>query len=65
MPKFGNLSSKFSKMKVRFEINTFKIEYRQNFLKVRKFILFRTKYPNLGILARNFRKQMQDLKPAP
>ena len=31
---------KFSKMKVRFEISTFEIGYRQNFVKIRKLLLF-------------------------
>ena len=33
-------------MKVRFEISNLEIEYRQNFVKIRKLILFGTKCPN-------------------
>ena len=31
---------KFSKTKIRFEISTFEIGYRQNFVKIRKLIIF-------------------------
>ena len=33
MLKFGHLDSKFSKINVRFEISTFEIAYRQNFVR--------------------------------
>ena len=50
---------------VRFEISTFKTGYRQNFVKIRKLILFGQKCPNLGTWVKNFGKQMTDLKSAP
>ena len=55
---------KFSKTKIRFEISTFEIGYRQNFVKIRKLIIFGPKCPNLGIWAQNFQKQMANLKSA-
>ena len=62
MLKFGNLSSKLTITNVRFEISTFEIEYRQNFIKVRKLILLDPKCPYLGIWAQNVRKPVSDLK---
>ena len=50
MFKFGDFSWKFSKANVRFDISTFKIEYRQNFVKIRKLIRFGPKCPNLIFL---------------
>ena len=64
MLKFGDLSSKFSKTNVRFEISTFEIEYRQNFVKIRKLILFDLKCPYLVIWTQDSRKPMSDLKSA-
>ena len=64
MPKFGHLSSKFWKTNVRFEISTFEIGYQRNFVKIKNLILFGPKYPDLGIWAQNFGKQMSDLKSA-
>ena len=40
---FGDFSWKFSKMNDRFEISTFEIEYLQNFVIIRKLILFGAK----------------------
>ena len=45
MPNFGDLGLKFLKINIRFEINTFEIGYRQNFVKIRKLILFDPKCP--------------------
>ena len=45
MLKLWDLSSKFAKTNVRFESSTFEIEYMQNFVKIRKLILFGPKYP--------------------
>ena len=59
--KFQN----FQKTKVRLEISTFKIQYRQNFVKIRKLIYFGPKCPNFGIWAQKFRKPMSNLKSAP
>ena len=42
-----------------------KIAYRQNFVKTKKLILFGPKCSDLGIWARNFRKQRSDLQSAP
>ena len=64
MPKFRDLDSNFSKASVKFAISTFEIVYMQNFIKIRKLILFKPKCPNLGIWAKNFRKPMSDLKSA-
>ena len=63
MPTFGDLGSKFSK-NVRFEISTFEIGYRQNFVKIKKVIPFGPKCPNLEIWAQTFGKRMPDLKSA-
>ena len=49
MLKYGNLGSKFSKANVRFQISTFEIGYMQNFVKIRKFLLFGPKRPKLSI----------------
>ena len=49
MLKFGDLGLKFSKANVRFEISTFEIGYKQNFVIIRKLILIDSKYPNLNI----------------
>ena len=49
MLKFEDLDSKFSKINVRFKINTFEIGYMQNFVKIRKLILFDPKCPLLEI----------------
>ena len=38
---------KFSKTKVRFEICSIEIGYKQNFVNIKKLILFGPKYPNL------------------
>ena len=43
--------SKFLKTNVRFEVSTFEVVYLRNFIKIRKLILFDSKYPNLGIWA--------------
>ena len=51
---FGDLGSNFSKTNVRFEISTFEIAYKQNFIKIKKVIAFGPKFLNLGIWARNF-----------
>ena len=64
MPKYRDLDSNFSKTSVKFEISTFEIVYMQNFIKIRKLILFGPKCPNLGIWAKTFRKPMSDLKSA-
>ena len=62
MPIFGNLGSKISKTNVRFEISIFEIGYLQNFVKIRKLILFDPKCLNLDIWTQNFRKPISDLK---
>ena len=62
-PKFGDLGSKFWKASVKFNINTFEIGYLQNFVKIKKSILFTPIL--LGILAQNFRKRISNLKSAP
>ena len=64
MPKIGHLGSTFWKTSVRFEISTFEIGYKGNFVEIRKLILFDPKCPNLGICAQSFGKQMSDLKSA-
>ena len=72
IPKLGHFSAKkyqlsnFNKIclfpilkvktNIRFEISTFKIECRQNFVKMGKLILFHPKCLNLGIWPPNFRK---------
>ena len=65
MPKFGDASSVFLKTSVKFKISTFEIGYLQNFVKIKKSILFGPKYQNLRILAHNFPKRKSDLKPTP
>ena len=40
MPKIGHLGSKFWKTNVRFEISTFEIRCKGNFVKIRKLIFF-------------------------
>ena len=65
MPKIGYLGSKFWKTNVRFEIRTFEIGYKGNFVKIRKLTFFDSKCPYLGFRAQNFRKQIPDLKSAP
>ena len=40
MPIFRDWGSKFPKANVTFEISTFKIGYKQNSTKIRKFIFF-------------------------
>ena len=62
MSKFRDLCSTFSKTKVKLGSSTFEIGYIQNFVKIRNLILFGQKCSNLGIWARNFRKQMPDTK---
>ena len=62
MPKFGDLGSKFLETNVKFEISNFEIGYVRNFVKIRNLTLFGPKCPNLGIWARNFQKQMTNLK---
>ena len=61
MLKFGHLDSKFlkvnGKFEISFEISTFKIGYMQNFVKIRKLILFGPKCQNLGIWARNLKDE--------
>ena len=57
MPKFGDLSSKFSKTDDKFEISTFRIGYIQNFVNIRKSILFGLKCPNLSIWAGNLKNE--------
>ena len=49
MPQFGHFGSKFSKTNVSFEISTFKIGCRQNFVKIRKLTLFGPKFGLLGL----------------
>ena len=58
IPKFEDLGSKFSKKTGRYEISTFELGYKQNFVKMRKLILFGPTSPHLGIWARNCRKQI-------
>ena len=41
----------------KFEIITFKIGYKQNFVKIRKLILFDLKCPNFGSCARNLKNE--------
>ena len=65
MPKIGHLGSTFWKTNVRFEISTFEIGDKGNFVKIRKLIFFDPKCPNLGIWAQHFGKQMPDLKSVP
>ena len=57
MPKFRDLSSKFSKTDDKFEISTFKIGHIQNFVNIRKSILFGLKCPNLSISAGNLKNE--------
>ena len=64
MSIFGDLASKLSKTNVRFEISIFEIGYMQNFVKIRKLILFDPKCLNLGIWTQNFRKPISDYKSA-
>ena len=52
------------KVNVRFETSIFEIGCRQNFVKIRKLILFDAKWPYLGIWDHNFQKPMSDLKSA-
>ena len=52
------------KVNVRFEISNFQIVYRQDFVKIKKFILFDPKCPYLGIWAQNSWKPMSDLNLA-
>ena len=56
MLKLWDLSSKFAKTNVRFESSTFEIEYMQNFVKIRKLILFGPKYPKIHLESK-FRKR--------
>ena len=62
MPNFGDFGSKCSKTNVRFEIITFEIGYKWNFVKIRKLILFGPKDLSLDIWAQNLGKRMSDLK---
>ena len=64
MLKFEDLNSKFLKINVRFEISTFEIGYMQNFVKVRKLMLFDPKCPYLEIWAQTFQNPISDLKSA-
>ena len=48
------MDSKSWKTNVKFEHSTFEIGYKQNFVKIRKLILLRSKCPKLGICAQNF-----------
>ena len=59
------LDWKFLKTNVRFEISTFEVANRQTVVKIKRLILFGPKFLNLGSWARNFWKQMSDLKSAP
>ena len=59
MLKVRDLSSKFSKTNVRFEISTFEIECEQNFVKIRKLILFDPKCPYLVVRAQNSRTNVR------
>ena len=65
MSKTGHLGLIFWKTNVRFEISTFEVGYKVNFIKIRKLIFFDTKGPNLSISVQHFEKQMSDLKSAP
>ena len=65
MPKSGDFGLTFLKTNDRFQINTFEIGYMQNLVNISKLILFDPKCPDLGIFARNFRKQMSGLKSTP
>ena len=51
--------------KVWFEISTFEIRYRQNFVKIKKLIPFGPKRPNLEVWAQTFRERMSHLQSAP
>ena len=64
MLKFEDLDSKFSNINVRFKISTFEIGYMQNFVKIRKLILFDLKCLLLEIWAQTFQKPMSGLKSA-
>ena len=65
MLKIEHLGSTFLKSNARFEIRTFEVGYKGNFIKIRKFIFFDPKCPNLSIWTQNVGKQMSDLKSAP
>ena len=65
MLKFGDLGSKCSKTSVRFEISTFEIGHRENFVKIKKLVPFGPKYTDLGISAQKFGKRITNLKSAP
>ena len=56
---------KFSTTRLRFEICTLEIGYRQNFITIRKLVLFSPKCTNLGIWAKIFQKSMSNLNAAP
>ena len=45
--------------KVKFEISAFEIGYRQNFVKIKKLILFDKKCSYPGICSKNFQNQCQ------
>ena len=62
MSIFGDLCLKCLKTSVKFEISSFKKGYMKNFVKIRKLIFFGLKCPYFGLLARNFQKQMTNLK---
>ena len=51
MLKFWDFSSKFWKTNVRFEISTFEIGCKQNFVKIRKLLRLDPECPYLGIWA--------------
>ena len=61
MLKIGDWASTFMKINVRFETSTFKTDYIQNFVKIRKLILFGPKYPNMENWAHRFCTQMKEL----
>ena len=62
MYKTGDSGSKYSKTNVRFEIRTFQIGYRKNFVKIKKIILFDPNSLNFEMWTQNFRKPVSDLK---
>ena len=48
MTKFGDLSSKFWKTNVEFEISSFEIGHMGNFVKIKRLIHVDPKMPNWG-----------------
>ena len=62
MLKIEHFGSTFLKINVRFEISTFEVGYKGNFVKIRELIFSDPKCPNLGIWTQNLES---DLKSAP